>query len=156
MGAILRFRHNVLRSRPVFVIAACLYSAASSKFSTLPGMITIYHNPRCSKSRETLALVQAAAERLGETVEVVEYLKTPPALATLQALHAGLAVPVRQMIRDNEAIYQELGLGDASLSDAELLAAVADHPLLLQRPIVVRGKRAVIGRPPQTVQDLLA
>ena len=119
-------------------------------------MITIYHNPRCSKSRETLALVQGASERLGEPVEVVEYLKTPPPLARLKQLHAMLGVPVRQMVRDNEAIYGELGLEDPDLTDAELLATVADHPILLQRPIVVRGDRAAIGRPPQAVAALLA
>lgn len=118
-------------------------------------MITIYHNPRCSKSRDTLALVQAAAARLGEAVEVVEYLKTPPPLARLKQLHALLGGPVRQMVRDNEAIYGELGLDDPGLSDAEVLAAVADHPILLQRPIVVRAGRAAIGRPPEAVAALL-
>jgi arsenate reductase len=66
-------------------------------------MITIYHNPRCSKSRETLALVESAAQRLGEPVEIVEYLKTPPSLATLRQLHTMLGVPVRAMIRDGES-----------------------------------------------------
>ena len=119
-------------------------------------MIKIYHNPRCSKSRDTLALVQQAAERLGEPVEVVEYLKTPPTLATLKQLHALLDVPVRQMVRENEAIYAELDLADPGLSDTEVLQAVADHPILLQRPIVVRGQRAAIGRPPENVAALLS
>lgn len=119
-------------------------------------MITIYHNPRCSKSRETLALVEAAAPGLGETVEIVEYLKTPPSLSTLRQLHTMLGIPVRAMLRDNEAVYQELDLADAGLTDAELLAAVADNPILLQRPVVVRDRRAVIGRPPENVAPLLA
>ncbi|TXI01418.1 MULTISPECIES: arsenate reductase (glutaredoxin) [unclassified Cupriavidus] len=119
-------------------------------------MITIYHNPRCSKSRETLALVEAGAQRLGESVEIVEYLKTPPTLATLRQLHTMLGVPVRAMLRDNEAAYQELDLADPGLTDAELLAAVADNPILLQRPVVVRDRRAVIGRPPENVNTLLA
>lgn len=119
-------------------------------------MITIYHNPRCSKSREALALVEAAAPRLGETVEIVEYLKTPPTLSTLRQLHTLLGVPVREMIRDGETAYKELDLADPGLTDAELLAAVADNPILLQRPVIVRDHRAVIGRPPEDVAPLLA
>ncbi len=119
-------------------------------------MITIYHNPRCSKSRETLALVEAAAQRLGEPVEIVEYLKSPPTLSTLRQLHTMLGVPVREMIRDGEAVYKELDLADLGLTDAELLAAVADNPVLLQRPVVVRNRRAAIGRPPENVTALLA
>jgi arsenate reductase len=119
-------------------------------------MITIYHNPRCSKSRETLALVEAAATRLGEPVEIVEYLKTPPSLTTLRQLHTMLGVSVREMMRENEAPYAELGLEDPGLTDNELLAAVADNPILLQRPVVVRNRRAAIGRPPENVADVLA
>ncbi|AVA37370.1 MULTISPECIES: arsenate reductase (glutaredoxin) [Cupriavidus] len=118
-------------------------------------MITIYHNPRCSKSRETLALVESAAQRLGEPVEIVEYLKTPPSLATLRQLHTMLGLPVRAMIRDGESAYKELDLADPGLTDAELLAAVADNPILLQRPVVVRNRRAAIGRPPENVAQLL-
>ncbi|WP_454765305.1 arsenate reductase (glutaredoxin) [Cupriavidus campinensis] len=119
-------------------------------------MITIYHNPRCSKSRETLALVESAAQRLGEPVEIVEYLKQPPPLATLRQIHTMLGVPVRDMMRSNEDIYKELDLADPGLTDAELLAAMADNPILLQRPIVVRDRQAVIGRPPEAVAVLLA
>lgn len=90
----------------------------------------------------------------GEPVTVIEYLKNPPTVEQLQALHAMLGGPVRDMIRDNEAVYAELGLSDASLSDAALLAAVAAHPILLQRPIVVRDGRAVIGRPLEAVNTL--
>ncbi len=118
-------------------------------------MITIYHNPRCSKSRETLALVESAAQRLGEPVEIVEYLKTPPSLATLRQLHTMLGLPVRAMIRDGESAYKELDLADPGLTDAELLAAVADNPILWQRPVVVRNRRAAIGRPPENVAQLL-
>ncbi|BDB25869.1 arsenate reductase (glutaredoxin) [Cupriavidus sp. P-10] len=119
-------------------------------------MITIYHNPRCSKSRETLAMVEEAAGRLGEPVEIVEYLKNPPSVPALRQLNTMLGVPVREMIRDNEAPYAELGLADPGLTDAELLAAVADNPILLQRPVVVRNRRAAIGRPPENVVPLLA
>lgn len=118
-------------------------------------MITIYHNPRCSKSRETLALVEAAAERLGEPVEIIEYLKTPPTLATLRQLQTMLGVPARALLRDNETAYKELELDDPGLTDAELLGAVADNPILLQRPVVVRNRKAAIGRPPENVEPLL-
>jgi arsenate reductase len=117
-------------------------------------MITIYHNPRCSKSRGACELVQSTMNASGEPVTVIEYLKNPPTVEQLQALHAMLGGPVRDMIRDNEAVYAELGLSDASLSDAALLAAVAAHPILLQRPIVVRDGRAVIGRPLEAVNTL--
>jgi arsenate reductase len=116
-------------------------------------MITIYHNPRCSKSRAACALVTEGLAG-DEKVTLVEYLKTPPTLDELEQLHALLGVPARWMIRDNEAPYRELGLADASLSDDALLQAIAAHPILLQRPIVVRGKRAVIGRPPENVAAL--
>jgi len=119
-------------------------------------MITIYHNPRCSKSREALALVETAAARLGEPVDIVEYLKTPPTLSTLKQLHTMLGVPVREMVRANETPYKELGLDDPGLTDAEVLGAVADNPILLQRPVVVRNRRAVIARPPENVAPLLA
>lgn len=118
-------------------------------------MITIYHNPRCSKSREALALVEAAAARLGEALQVVEYLKTPPDLATLSAIAARLDQPVRALLREGETAYAELGLDDAGLSKEALLAAIVAHPVLLQRPLVVRDERAVIGRPPEQVLALL-
>lgn len=122
-------------------------------------MITIYHNPRCSKSRETLALVTAAAERLGEPLEIIEYLKTPPDLTTLTQLQQYLGLPARALLRDGETPYADLGLADLGLadpglSDQALLQAVAAHPVLLQRPVVVRGERAVIGRPPESVLAL--
>lgn len=119
-------------------------------------MITLFHNPRCSKSRETLALTEAAAARLGEALEVVEYLKTPPDLATLTTLLKHLGLPARALLRDGEAPYAELGLADTSLSDQALLEAIAAHPVLLQRPVVVRGERAVIGRPPENVLALFS
>lgn len=113
--------------------------------------ITLYHNPRCSKSRQTLALLR---EHDIEP-DIVEYLETPPNEATLRELQSMLGVNVREMMRTNEAAYKELGLGRDSVTETELLAAIAAHPILLQRPIVVHGKRAVIGRPPENVLDLL-
>lgn len=116
-------------------------------------MVTIYHNPRCSKSREALALVEAVAARRQLTVDVVEYLKTPPDLAQLLELKSILACKAADMVRSNEEEYNALGLAQAD--DATLLSALVSHPKLLQRPIVVFGKRAVIGRPLELVVDLL-
>jgi len=115
-------------------------------------MITIYHNPRCSKSRETLALVQDIATREQVQLHVVDYLKNAPNIQQLQILQKQLALPLRDMVRDNEEEYAALGLEDAD--EAGLLAALSAHPKLLQRPIVVYGERARIGRPPQNVLDL--
>lgn len=112
--------------------------------------ITLYHNPRCSKSRAALALL----EERGDDIRVIEYLKTPPDAKQLEHLATQLNVPVREMIRSNESVYRELDLGDATCSDTDLLYAIAEHPILLQRPIAVAGKRAVIGRPPEKVLEL--
>ncbi|HTD04341.1 arsenate reductase (glutaredoxin) [Undibacterium sp.] len=115
-------------------------------------MITIYHNPRCSKSRETLELVQEVAQRKNLALHIVEYLKTPPTLQELTALHTQLGIQVRDMLRDNEEEYASLNLADAN--DAALLAAVAGHPKLLQRPIVSYRGQALVGRPPERVLAL--
>src|SRR5699024_10925971 len=101
--------------------------------------ITIYHNPRCSKSRATLALLQ---EHDIEP-EIVRYLETPPDAATLRTLLERLGVGVRDIIRKNEAEYKALDVGRESLGDDELIAAIVEHPKLLQRPIVVSGDHAV-------------
>ena len=113
--------------------------------------VTIYHNPRCSKSRHTLALLQ---ER-GVTPTVVEYLKTPPDAATLGDILAKLRCPPRQLMRVKEAVYRELGLGDENLSDADLIQAMVDNPILIERPIVLAGDRAALGRPPEAVLAIL-
>jgi arsenate reductase len=107
----------------------------------------IYHNPRCSKSRQTLALL----EERGVDVEVVEYLKDTPDAATLRGLMKALGKPPREVIRRGEAPFAELGLATRLDDDDALIAAIATHPVLLERPIVVVGKRAVIGRPPENV-----
>ncbi|CAB4047736.1 arsenate reductase (glutaredoxin) [Paraburkholderia phenoliruptrix] len=119
-------------------------------------MITIYHNPRCSKSRSTCELITATYNRAQEPTEVIEYLKQPLTVEQLQQLNRQLGCPIRDMIRDSEPEYKELGLSDATLSDAQLYEALAAHPILLQRPIVVRNGRAVIGRPPENVATLFA
>jgi arsenate reductase len=117
-------------------------------------MITIYHNPRCSKSRATCSLVEKLHESSDEPVEIVEYLKHPPSVGTLAELHKMLGGPVRDMVRVDEAEYRQLDLGRSEVTDAEIYDAITKHPVLLQRPIVVRDGRAVIGRPPENVNAL--
>ena len=112
--------------------------------------LKIYHNPRCSKSRKTLALLEEA----GVDVEVVEYLKAPPDTKTLRGLLGKLGVGPRAILRTAEPAYGEAGLTPKS-TDEEILEAIGRFPSLLQRPIVVRGENAIIGRPPENVLDLL-
>jgi arsenate reductase len=119
-------------------------------------MITIYHNARCSKSRAACELIINTYNSANEPTEIVEYLKQPPTVAQLKQLNAQLGCTVREMIRDTEAEYKDLQLSDPALSDAQLYEALATHPILLQRPIIVRNGRAVIGRPPENVQALFA
>ena len=113
--------------------------------------LVLYHNPGCSKSRAALALLRDR----GVAVEIVEYLRTPPTVNQLTALRDQLGLPVRQFIRDQEQGYAVAGLDDPSLDDAALLGAIAAHPILLQRPILSDGVRAVIGRPPEAILELL-
>ena len=111
----------------------------------------IYHNPRCSKSRQALELLR---ER-GVEPEVVEYLKTPPDEATLARLLKQLGLGPRDLLRTKEPDYKASGLDDPTLDDAALIRAMVEHPKLIERPIVVQGKRAVLGRPPERVLELL-
>jgi arsenate reductase len=113
--------------------------------------ITIYHNPRCSKSRETLQIIEAA----GQAPEVVCYLDTPPDAAGLSDLLKKLQLSARELLRKGEQEYRDLGLADESLTDAQLIDAMIKHPILIERPIVVCGDRAVLGRPPENVHQLL-
>lgn len=115
-------------------------------------MITVLHNPRCSKSRETLELLK----QHGIAPHVVLYLETPPNSEQLKTLLLQLGLKPRDLLRSKEAEYAELGLDDLSLSDDALLAAMVAHPRLIERPIVSDGKRAAIGRPPEAVLELLA
>jgi arsenate reductase len=116
-------------------------------------MITIYHNPRCSKSREALAIAEKYSAENKVPLEVVEYLKTPLSSQQLVELQRQMQATLREMVRDGEAEYAVLDLAGAD--DASLLQALCDHPKLLQRPIVAYRGRAVIGRPPALVNDLL-
>ena len=113
--------------------------------------ITIYHNPRCSKSRETLALL----EEQGITPVVVEYLKDIPSAETLRDVLTKLGLTPRQLLRTKEDDYKALNLSDTSLSDDALIEAMCAHPKLIERPIVIKGKNARIGRPPQQVLEIL-
>ena len=113
--------------------------------------ITLYHNPRCSKSRQALALLESH----GIQPELVLYLDTPPSAAALKQVLQKLGSSARQLLRTGEAEYRELGLADASLSEAALIAAMCAHPRLIERPIAIAGNRAVLGRPPENVLALL-
>ncbi len=110
-----------------------------------------YHNPRCSKSRQALALLQ---ER-GLAPELVAYLDTPPSADTLRALLGKLGIPARALLRTGEDAYKRLGLADASLSEAALIEAMVAEPILIERPIFETATRAVIGRPPEKVLEIL-
>lgn len=112
--------------------------------------VTLYHNPRCGKSRSALALLQ---ER-GANVTVVEYLKTPLTRAELAALVRQLGIPAADLVRKGEDVCKQ-HYGDRTMADDDWLEAMAAHPILMERPVAVRGARAVIGRPPETVLTLL-
>ena len=118
---------------------------------TGPSIMRIYHNPQCSKSRQTLALIREA----GIEPEIVEYLERPPRPEELDRILNLLDVEPRNLMRKSEAVYKELGLAEKQLSRKEAIAVLVEHPKLIERPIVVSGERAVIGRPPENVRDLL-
>ena len=113
--------------------------------------VTIYHNPRCSKSRQTLQLL----EDNGVEPEVIEYLDTPPSVAELKRILGLLGMTARDLMRRGEAVYKEAGLDDATLSEEALLEAMVRNPILIQRPIVLSKGRAAIGRPPESVLEIL-
>lgn len=112
--------------------------------------LTIYHNPKCSKSRATLSLLK---ER-GVQPRIIEYLKTPPTAAELKAIVARLGIRPEALVRKGEEIYKSRYAG-RTLSDDQWIAAMAKNPILIERPIVVAGRRAVIGRPPENVLTLI-
>jgi arsenate reductase len=111
---------------------------------------TIYHNPRCSKSRETLALL----EQSGARPQIIEYLKTPPTAAELKAILAKLGIEPEQLVRKGEEIYKTHYAGK-TLTAAQWIDAMVEHPVLIERPIVIRGNQAILGRPPENVKKLL-
>jgi arsenate reductase len=138
----------------VFMAAFC---AGSSRPWRAPGHdpamtdITIYHNPSCSTSRNVLAAIRES----GREPQVVEYLKTPPTKEQLRALVAAMGVPVRAILREKEATYAQLGLADPKWSDEQLLDFIVQHPILLQRPVVVSPLGTKLCRPAEEVRTLL-
>lgn len=113
--------------------------------------LRIFHNPRCSKSRQTLALL----EEKGIEPTVVEYLKTPPTEAELTQILQQLGITARQLLRKGEALYKELNLADDSLTEAQLIEAMCNNPKLIERPIVINNGVARLGRPPETVLEIV-
>jgi arsenate reductase (glutaredoxin) len=111
--------------------------------------VTIYHNPRCSKSRQTLALIKDA----GVAPTVVEYLDAPPSQNTIKEIVRMLGVSAKGIVRKKEA--KEAGLDIDSMTEAAVIKAMAAHPIIIERPIVVSGKKAVLGRPPENVLAIL-
>ena len=112
---------------------------------------TIYHNPKCSKSRKTLELLRAA--EIEPTI--VEYLRSPPDVATLKDILSKLGISARELMRQKESEFADLQLDDPTLDDEALIAVMVDNPILIERPIVVCGNQAVIGRPPENINSLL-
>lgn len=113
--------------------------------------VTIYHNPRCSKSRETLALLRDR----GIEPTVVEYLEQPPSQKALKEILAKLGLGPRDLMRKKETPYKALGLDDPALSPAALIEAMVENPILIERPIVLAGGKAALGRPPEAVLKIL-
>lgn len=114
-------------------------------------MIEIWHNPKCSKSREALGLL----EKKGEGVEVIKYLESAPSRSDIEALLKKLGVGARQLMRTKEELYKELALASEE-DEAKLIDALVEHPKLIERPILIDGERAIIGRPVERVIEFLA
>jgi arsenate reductase (glutaredoxin) len=113
--------------------------------------VTIYHNPRCSKSRETLAMLQDK----GIKPVIIEYLNTPPDKKTLQDILGKLGLSARQLLRVKEQAYQDLKLENTALTEQQIIAAIVENPILMERPIVLANGMAAIGRPPENVLEIL-
>ena len=113
--------------------------------------VDIYHNPRCSKSRETLELLISK----GTEPSIIEYLKEPPDEIELRQLLDLLGIPARDLLRTGEDAYKEMGLQDPEVSEDDIIAAILKHPILMERPIVVTNGRAKLGRPPEAVLEIL-
>jgi len=112
--------------------------------------LTIWHNPRCSKSRQTLAIIEDS----GQPVTIRKYLEDTPTRAEIEAAKEALGLPVAQFTRTGEKLFKDLGL-TKDTDETTLLDAMAQHPILIERPIVFAGKKAQIGRPPEAVKELL-
>ncbi len=114
-------------------------------------LATIYHNPRCSKSRATLALLESN----NIDTQIIKYLETPPSVEDLESICGLLSCSPRDLLRTGEADYKEAGMDNINLSDTELLTLMTQYPKVIQRPIVIYKNQAVIGRPPENVLDLI-
>jgi arsenate reductase len=112
----------------------------------------IYHNPRCSKSRETLQILEDNHLQ----PDIIEYLEDPPTAPELKRIIAMLGISARELLRNTEPVYKEADLDDDSLSEDDILKAICEYPVLMQRPVVICGSRAVIGRPPVRVLEIIA
>ena len=113
--------------------------------------VTIFHNPRCSKSRQTLSLIQEK----NIDINIIEYLKTPPDISQLKQILKQLGYEPRQIMRKSEQIYKDLDLGNENKTAADLIIAMTQNPILIERPIVLSGEKAAIGRPPESVLNIL-
>ncbi len=113
--------------------------------------VTIFHNPRCSKSRQTLALL----EENGVEPTIIKYLETPPSAEQLKTVLSSLGINARDLLRSKEAEYAEAGLDNMDLSEDEVIAKMVEFPKLIERPIVINGDAARIGRPPESVLDII-
>jgi arsenate reductase (glutaredoxin) len=113
--------------------------------------VTIYHNPRCTKSRQTLALL----EQRGIKPKVIEYLVTPPTEAELKRLLKLLGISPRELLRTKEEEYKQAKLGKPDVTDAEIIRAMIKYPRLMERPIVVAGNKAALGRPPENALKII-
>ena len=124
------------------------FALKSARFKSLT--VTIYHNPRCSKSRATLQLLRD----LGIEPRIIEYLKNPPNASEIEEVLHALAMEPRELMRKNETIYKDLALDNTALTRKQLIAAMTQHPVLIERPIVRRARKAAIGRPPERVLEI--
>ncbi len=114
-------------------------------------IVTIYHNPRCSKSRQTLEILKEQ----NVEIEIIEYLKSSPDAKTLKQILSYLNISARDLLRKGESAYKEADLDDANLSEDEIIAKMVEHPILIERPVVVNNGKAVVGRPPESVLDII-
>lgn len=122
-----------------------------NSYQLKPILMKIYHNPRCSKSRQGLALLQEAQQ----DPEIIEYIKNPISSKELTDILAKLGIPAIDLVRKNEAIWKE-NFKNKELSEAEVIEAMVTYPKLIERPIVVKGEKAVIGRPPEKIKTLIS
>lgn len=113
--------------------------------------VSLYHNPRCSKSREALKLL----EEKGFSFETIKYLETPPSIETLKTILEKLAIPARDLMRKKEKVYKDLDLGNESQSEDDLIQAMVNNPILIERPLLVTEEKAAIGRPPEQILEIL-